>query len=256
MKKQNYLIVLFVIFLGLSFSIYQYFQAFKTENVSAVTINTPNPGHTWSSMECSGDSLCIDPTGSKLGIGTNTPSEKLTVNGNLSITGSMTGGTVPWSRLGSFPSACPAGQYVTTIGGTLTCSTPTPTSPFVTASASDTVRFSSMAEVGTSSYADVLLATLGTIPANHNKNGVYRITYDYKYVAGANTRVITVKADGVGVQSVQLGGNTSYQTFTYDFTIPHPASTTITVWGFASGGAIYLRNITLSCTETPATPTW
>lgn len=34
-------------------------------------------------------------------------------------------GSVPWARLSSFPSACSAGQYVTGIGGTLSCATPT-----------------------------------------------------------------------------------------------------------------------------------
>ncbi len=39
-------------------------------------------------------------------------------------TGTMNAGTVPWARLGSYPAACGAGQYVTAVGGTLTCSTP------------------------------------------------------------------------------------------------------------------------------------
>jgi len=38
--------------------------------------------------------------------------------------GTLQGGSVPWARLTSFPSACPAGQYVTAVGSTLTCSTP------------------------------------------------------------------------------------------------------------------------------------
>ncbi len=33
-----------------------------------------------------------------------------------------------WSKLQNFPSACSAGQYVSAVGGSLTCSTPTPTS--------------------------------------------------------------------------------------------------------------------------------
>jgi hypothetical protein len=111
MNKQKYLILFSVIFLGLFFSFYQYFNALKTDFVSAVTVGTPS-------------SLCVDTTGNMLGIGTNTPNEKLTVAGNLSITGSMTGGTVPWTRLGTFPSACPSGQYVSGVGSSLTCATP------------------------------------------------------------------------------------------------------------------------------------
>jgi hypothetical protein len=36
----------------------------------------------------------------------------------------ITTGTMSWARLGSFPGACPAGEYVTAVGATLTCSTP------------------------------------------------------------------------------------------------------------------------------------
>ncbi len=124
MNKRKYLILFSVLLLGLGFSVYQYFQALETNSVSAVTVGTPDPGHAWSQMECSADSLCVDTVNNRLGIGTNTPGEKLTVSGNLSITGIMTGGTVPWARLGSFPSACSSGQYVTGVGSTLTCATP------------------------------------------------------------------------------------------------------------------------------------
>jgi len=33
-------------------------------------------------------------------------------------------GNVPWARLSGFPSACPAGQYASAVGGALTCSAP------------------------------------------------------------------------------------------------------------------------------------
>jgi len=38
--------------------------------------------------------------------------------------GSLAVGSIPWSRLSSFPSACSAGQYVSAVGTTLTCSSP------------------------------------------------------------------------------------------------------------------------------------
>jgi hypothetical protein len=38
--------------------------------------------------------------------------------------GSLTIGLVPWTRLVSFPTACPADQYVTAVGSSLACSTP------------------------------------------------------------------------------------------------------------------------------------
>jgi hypothetical protein len=43
----------------------------------------------------------------------------------VSNTGTLTAGNVPWGRLSGYPSACGAGQYVSAVGGTLTCSTPT-----------------------------------------------------------------------------------------------------------------------------------
>lgn len=38
--------------------------------------------------------------------------------------GSLAVGSVPWTRLTSFPAACPTGQFVSAIGSTLTCATP------------------------------------------------------------------------------------------------------------------------------------
>jgi len=63
----------------------QYLKTFKGEVVSAVTIGTPNPGHSLSQLECSADSLCIDATHSYVGIGTNTPTTKLDVNGVINV---------------------------------------------------------------------------------------------------------------------------------------------------------------------------
>lgn len=52
--------------------------------VSAATVGTPNPGHLWSEMQCSADSVCIDTSLNRVGIGTSEPTEKLHVNGNVS----------------------------------------------------------------------------------------------------------------------------------------------------------------------------
>jgi len=87
MNKQKYLIIFIVLFLGLGFSVYQYSETFKTE-VASATSTVPNPGHLWSSMECNSDSLCVDTTNNRLGIGTTTPGVKLEVNGGT--TGSLT----------------------------------------------------------------------------------------------------------------------------------------------------------------------
>jgi len=80
MNKQKYLIIFMVLFLGLGFCIYQYSETFKTEIASA-TSTVPNPGHLWSSMECNSDTLCVDATNKRLGIGTATPAAKLSVSG-------------------------------------------------------------------------------------------------------------------------------------------------------------------------------
>lgn len=66
-----------------------------------------------------------------VGIGTSDPgTSKLKVVGNVEWTGILTGsGTVPWPRLSAFPGACSTDgsgnqQFVTALGGTLTCATP------------------------------------------------------------------------------------------------------------------------------------
>lgn len=58
-----------------------------------------------------------------IGVGT-TPAYKLDVSGDVRFTGTLQGGSVPWARLSAFPAACTSGQYVSGIGLTLTCSTP------------------------------------------------------------------------------------------------------------------------------------
>lgn len=115
MRRQYLFIISVIISLGLIFSICQYYESFKTEDVSAVTVGVPNPGHAWSLLECSSDTLCIDIPNKRLGIGTNNPTALLHVvqngtssyflklgdsgastnrfvvdgNGNVSITGQL-----------------------------------------------------------------------------------------------------------------------------------------------------------------------
>ena len=62
--------------------------------------------------------------GTNVGIGTTSPGYKLDIAGDVRWTGILQGGSVPWARLTSFPSACSSGQYVTAVGSTLTCSVP------------------------------------------------------------------------------------------------------------------------------------
>ncbi len=48
----------------------------------------------------------------------------LSVSRDLIVSGTMTKGSVPWARLSTFPTACPAGQYASGVGSSLTCGTP------------------------------------------------------------------------------------------------------------------------------------
>jgi len=95
MKKQTIFTIFAVVLLGLAFSVYQYLETFKTEIASA-TSTVPNPGHLWSSMECNSDTLCVDMTNKRLGIGTTVPALKAHVvgtTGNPAISGiSQNGG--------------------------------------------------------------------------------------------------------------------------------------------------------------------
>ena len=94
MKKQHFFIILFVVLLGFVFAFIQYYQTVKTEDVSAVTVGVPNPGHSLTNLECSADSFCVDTVNNKVGIGTATPSEKLDIEGgNLDLSGNMIRGT-------------------------------------------------------------------------------------------------------------------------------------------------------------------
>lgn len=105
MKKQHLFIIVGVIFLGFIFAMLQYYAALEIENVSAVTIGTPNPGHRLSSLECSADSLCVDTVNNRIGIGTNNPTKKLDVVGDVNITGQL---YINGSALAS-SSNCPTG---------------------------------------------------------------------------------------------------------------------------------------------------
>jgi hypothetical protein len=77
----------------------------------------------WTGSTSLGDSIIFDD-GVNIGIGTTTPSYKLDIEGDVRWSGTLQGGSVPWSRLTSFPPSCPQGQFVTGIGSNLTCAAP------------------------------------------------------------------------------------------------------------------------------------
>jgi len=117
---------------------FQYLKTFKEEVVSAVTVGTPNPGHALSDLECSADSLCIDTANNYVGIGTNNPSKKLEVNGDILVSGThdvCNGAGACLSQINAFIGSQPiAGgtahsrSMCTTAGGTLV-SSPTLANP-------------------------------------------------------------------------------------------------------------------------------
>jgi hypothetical protein len=88
MKKQTIFTIFAVVLLGLAFSLYQYSETFKTE-VASATSTVPNPGHLWSSMECNSDTLCVDTTNKRLGIGTASPGAKIDIKGDTTTWGGM-----------------------------------------------------------------------------------------------------------------------------------------------------------------------
>jgi hypothetical protein len=78
-KKTIFISLSVLLAIGLVAGSFQYIQTLKADLASAVTVGTPNPGHTWAQMECNANSLCIDSTNNRVGIGTNTPSKKLVI---------------------------------------------------------------------------------------------------------------------------------------------------------------------------------
>ena len=92
---------------------------------SSLTCSTPS-----SSWTTSGSKIYNSNTG-YVGIGNSSPSYKLDVSGTINASNALCiAGTCkntwndPWSNLTNFPSSCSSGQYVSGVGSSLTCSTP------------------------------------------------------------------------------------------------------------------------------------
>jgi hypothetical protein len=92
-------------------------------NSSAANAEQFNIKHNLGNVEIRNERGNIGFMAGSVGIGV-MPGYKLDVSGDVRWTGTLQGGSVPWARLSSFPSACSAGQYVSAVGTTLTCSTP------------------------------------------------------------------------------------------------------------------------------------
>ncbi|MFA5670645.1 MAG: hypothetical protein WC967_15515, partial [Balneolaceae bacterium] len=132
----------------------------------------------------------------QLGIGADASSYKLYVNGasyfsNPIITAAPTAGThaatkdyvdsviIPWTRIGSFPAACSAGQYVSAVGSTLTCSTPANSDIYWTGTATNLNATTARTSLGLGSLATQSSVTDAQVPNN--------ITIDYASSAGTAT---------------------------------------------------------------------
>ena len=65
-----------------------------------------------------------DNSSKRLGIGTSSPANALNVVGDANIVGDLNiSNGLTWATLKDYPAACTSGQFVTTIGDTLTCTT-------------------------------------------------------------------------------------------------------------------------------------
>lgn len=89
MNYKHFVIIFIILLATLSFGAWQYLQILKVTDVVAVDVGTPNPGHSWSQMECNADTLCIDTINKKIGIGTNSPTKTLSVVGNIGASGDI-----------------------------------------------------------------------------------------------------------------------------------------------------------------------
>ena len=77
MQKNNIIILSLLIFLTLGIVLFNYANQLTSLIAEAVA---PNPGHSWSELECT-TGLCV--TGTNVGIGTISPAAKLTIGNNV-----------------------------------------------------------------------------------------------------------------------------------------------------------------------------
>lgn len=78
-----------------------------------------------------------------VGIGTQDPQFKLHVLGDVAWTGILQAGFIPWANLINFPAPCPPGEFVTSIGSSITCSAPPSSGGNVSGTAGYIAKFGS-----------------------------------------------------------------------------------------------------------------
>lgn len=133
MDKKNILIFSLGIVLSLAVGFYSGARFSNSEQVRAYNAK-PAAGHSWSEMECS-SGLCVT-SDNKVGVGTDSPTEKMQVAGNLKVTGDICNSSGNClSALASLTNACgtAAKTYLytdTAYAGTFCLlGAPTPASP-------------------------------------------------------------------------------------------------------------------------------
>lgn len=227
---------------------------------SALTCSTPAGGISgsgtanyvtrWTSGSALGNSVIYD-NGTNVGVNNTSPGAKVQINATASNeglrivsasdwsplnirnsansadifrvdqAGSLAVGSIPWARLTSYPSACSAGQYVSAVGGTLTCSTPTDTNTDVywTGTSTNLVAATARTSLGLGSLAtlnavsggasgtitdatitDADISATANISASKIQHGPYFITS-----AGTSGQIWTSDGDGAGIWATDNG---------------------------------------------------
>jgi hypothetical protein len=87
MNKKSIIFFSLITLVALSVTAYQYFNTFEADFAKAYTSGKPANGHLWTEMECS-QGLCVT-SGNNVGIGTDSPADKLDVTGNVGVTGNI-----------------------------------------------------------------------------------------------------------------------------------------------------------------------
>lgn len=86
MNKKLIFILIITLF-AFSFSVFQYVKELRSEIADAAYTTKPAMGHSWAEMECTSD-LCVK-AGTGIGLGTDNPTNKLSVVGNIGTTGDI-----------------------------------------------------------------------------------------------------------------------------------------------------------------------
>ncbi|MDD2680601.1 MAG: hypothetical protein PHE20_00685 [Patescibacteria group bacterium] len=159
--------------------------------------------------------------------GSSTGLNASTGRSSLGLGSLATQSNLAWSQLTSFPTACSAGQYVSAVGGTLTCSTPPSGSDIYWSGSSTglnattgrsslglgslaTLSTVTSSQISNGTIADIDVSSSANISASKIQNGTYFITS-----AGTNGQVWTSDGSGAGNWATAAGGISGSGTANY-----------------------------------------